>query len=578
VYFDRRLRGLAVSWGETYTCRRRMAVNRPLPTRLLLSAALCVAAAFVVFHFFGNATRGYIATRSLFVWWGSQWLDARSESQHAPLVLLVAGWLWWRNFRRARIQFAHGDGVVGRRDALVSAAILCVALALHALGYASQQTRLSIVALYVFLAGILRLLGGREALRAAYFPLAFALLASPLGFLDDLGFYLRLAVSATAESVARACGVPIVRNGTQLFSTDGQFQYDVAAACSGIRSLVALFALGLVIAYLNFRAWWSRAALALLTFPFAFIGNALRILAIVFVGEKWGHQVGACLHNDASGLLVFAIVLALLLGCVKLFRRRGRDDSTIVAAASENSSAAQPSPAGAASPWLVIAPVLATSVLVIWTARRLDTRPPVNTAGVVLAANAVDPAPLPEFLGTEWIGQRVDVTAVERETLPPDTGYSRRNYVSVQDRARQVFFSIVLSGKDRTSIHRPELCIAGQGWTVRARTTHEFFLADGSRVPATLLRLEREVTDRHGKPVTVKTLLAYWFASRASVVASHRGMLVRNAVDRVTRLRGDRWAYVVSQSLIFKDDEAAALAAMTEVTREVWPQVRAAPQ
>jgi hypothetical protein len=148
----------------------------------------------------------------------------------------------------------------------------------------------------------------------------------------------------------------------------------------------------------------------------------------------------------------------------------------------------------------------------------------------------------------------------------------------VQDRARQVFFSIVLSGKDRTSIHRPELCIAGQGWTVRARTTHEFFLADGSRVPATLLRLEREVTDRHGKPVTVKTLLAYWFASRASVVASHRGMLVRNAVDRVTRLRGDRWAYVVSQSLIFKEDEAAALAAMAEVTREVWPQVRAAPQ
>ncbi|MCA0367465.1 MAG: hypothetical protein LCH57_05305, partial [Proteobacteria bacterium] len=82
---------------------------------------------------------------------------------------------------------------------------------------------------------------------------------------------------------------------------------------------------------------------------------------------------------------------------------------------------------------------------------RLAQRPGGGEAGVRLAADGLNPVELPAFLGTEWIGQRVEVSPVEREILPPDTGYSRRWYANLADRRRDVFLSIVLSGRDRTS-------------------------------------------------------------------------------------------------------------------------------
>ena len=43
---------------------------------------------------------------------------------------------------------------------------------------------------------------------------------------------------------------------------------------------------------------------------------------------------------------------------------------------------------------------------------RLAARPPDVRAGVVLAADGVNPVELPAFIGTEWIGRRTEVTAV----------------------------------------------------------------------------------------------------------------------------------------------------------------------
>jgi len=58
-----------------------------------LPAAVCALAGFAVFQFWGNATRGYIATRSVFWWWGSQWFNPASETQHGIMILGIAAWL-----------------------------------------------------------------------------------------------------------------------------------------------------------------------------------------------------------------------------------------------------------------------------------------------------------------------------------------------------------------------------------------------------------------------------------------------------------------------------------------------------
>jgi EpsI family protein len=437
----------------------------------------------------------------------------------------------------------------------------------------------SIVALLIFTWGVLTLAGGRRWGRAAVFPLGFLLLAMPVNFLDTVGFNLRLAVSERSFGLAQALGVGLVRNGTQLVSSDGRFQYDVAAACSGVRSLVALLALALLLGYLGFRSWWARLILAVACLPYVVAGNIARVLFLVLVGEKFGAGAGSKLH-ESSGVVVFLVVLGLLLATAALLRRLGFAKAVVEGSASAEDSvggAAEAGDVGFAAvgrDWRTPLVVALMAILVAGAAAWLDTRQHESVAGVRLTEGGDAPAELPSFLGTEWAGREAAVSAVERELLPADTGYSRKNYVSVADLRRQVFVSVVLSGRDRTSIHRPEICLVGQGWTVSSRARQEFGVGEEA-VPATLLRIEHAAMDAKGAPVTVRSLLAYFFVSDSGVVPTHAGMQWQDVLSRLRHLRAERWAYIVVQSVVNDGDEAAALARMQQVVAGVWPGIRA---
>src|SRR6187402_3095625 len=69
---------------------------------------------------------------------------------------------------------------------------------------------------------------------------------------------------------------------------------------------------------------------------------------------------------------------------------------------------------------------------------------------------------LPTSLG-EWWGNRVEVTQHEKDVLGPGTDFSRVEYSN--GRGDRIQASVVLAGEDMmTSIHRPERCLAAQGW------------------------------------------------------------------------------------------------------------------
>jgi exosortase len=573
--------------GSVWAFNPRMS---PAPKFSLSAAgpvAVCALAAAVIFQFFGNATRGYIDTASVFVWWGTQWFDPASELEHGPLVLAVATWLFWRNLRRERVgaqaalESGNLDTVCGERAAKRWAClVMCSGLALHLASYAIQQTRVSIVALLIVAWGVLLFAGGRQWGRAALFPLGFLLLALPAGFLDALGvgFYLRLGVTESVHALAHAVGLDVIRNGTQLFAPDGQYQYDVAAACSGIRSLMAIVALAVLVAYLNFRSLWVRGVVVLASLPFVFLGNVTRVALVVFVGEWRGHNAGERLHAW-SGFVVFMVVLGLLLALVAVLRRWGAagvEEPVATGSVCAEEGGAKAGDSGfavARERWLIALVVVCVAGGVGWSAVRLERLPVGESVGVRLDVAGANPAELPEFLGAAWVGRETEVTAVERETLPPDTGYSRKNYVRLGRAQEQVFFSIVLSGRDRTSIHRPELCLIGQGWTVRASERRTLRVSDREEIAVSLLHIEREMVRADGGRVLVPALFAYWFAGHDALVATHREMLWQGAVDRVSRGQADRWAYVVAQTLA-DDGEDAAWARLAEVAGQVWTDVR----
>lgn len=559
-------------------------------------ALACAAGGAVLFQCFGNAVRGYVDTPSVFWWWVSQWLDPNAETQHGWLILAISGFLLWRNLRTEDSRPNPDVGPGGPSSVFrfpSSSAIIALlgGLALHALGFAVQQTRLSIVALLVFTRGVLALGGGPRWGRAAAFPLGFMVFAIPLNVLDSLGFWLRLGVIEASAGLARAAGIGVLTSGTQLLAPDGRYQYDVAAACSGVRSLMALAALALLVGYLTFRPAWLRGLMLFASLPFVYLGNVVRISAIIAAaqlgGQGWGERV-----HDWSGFVVFLIVLGGVLAVGSLLRRVGKkawlveEPATAATLAADPAGMAGPEPerpgnvrpaqGGSLSPAVVALAIVILTGLEAWALARLAARPPDVRAGVVLAPDGVNPVELPAFIGTEWIGRRTEVTAVEREILPPDTGFSRKLYVGVADQAVQVFLSIVLSGRDRTSIHRPELCLVGQGWTISGATSHDFRHPSrpGASFPATVLQVQREVVTPRGR-VQVPQLVAYWFVNRDTVVATHGERVVRDAWDRL-HLRTDRWAYVLVQADA-TDGAAVALARMQEVLDRTLPAFQPLP-
>jgi hypothetical protein len=338
---------------------------------------------------------------------------------------------------------------------------------------------------------------------------------------------------------------------------------------------MALAALTLLIGYLNFRGWGRRLGIWALCLPLTYLGNVVRIAAVVFAGQWFGQKAGERVHEWA-GFLVFVVVLGGVLLAAEAMRRwwpEGGElaQSSELRAESSELRAKRPKGSARRGGWhlavLVAAVAGAEMVFLGW----LAALPPRGGAGVMLAADGKNPVMLPTFIGTEWIGRGAEVTAVEREILPADTGYARKSYVAVADPAQRVFVSVVLSGRDRTSIHRPELCLVGQGWSIEGATRERFAYPGRAEAgfAGTVLRVKREVVTARGR-VAVPELVAYWFVDSERVVATNGGRFWRDAWNRLAHGRPDRWAYVLVQTGA-GDGESAAMMRMQAVLAGTLP-------
>ena len=271
-------------WTDTRECWER------LPNKGFFFALL--AAWLVLFQFWGNSILGYVHTSSLFGWLDEAYNSKMSveDAGHGDFIpFLVVGIFWWK-----------------RRDLLAlplqlwwpGILILAAALVLHIVGYAVQQPLLSVVALFAGIYGLMGLAWGSNWLRHGNYPFLLFVFSIPLSsHLNFILFPLRLLVTWLAEMVSHIIGIGVLRTGTQLMDPSGHFGYDVAAACSGMRSLIVIFLLATVYAFGTFPSPWKRIFLIATALPFAVLGNLLRLLCIIVAAEMGGQKWGDYVHE-----------------------------------------------------------------------------------------------------------------------------------------------------------------------------------------------------------------------------------------------------------------------------------------
>ncbi len=184
----------------------------------------------------------------------------------------------------------------------------------------------------------------------------------------------------------------------------------------------------------------------------------------------------------------------------------------------------------------------ALTLLALATATVLACRlsPPIRSgeeAGVIMT--------LPTRVG-QLLGHEDKPSDEELRRLPSDTEFAKRTYATAgaTDAERDLaHITIVLAGSERRSIHRPEVCLPGQGWTILSSVTRPVEIAPGKTLQVRDLTIEGHAeTNTNRQPIRAHYI--YWFVGTDTTTPSHIERTLLSTYDSIVRGINHRWAYV----------------------------------
>jgi len=355
---------------------------------------------------------------------------------HGFLVLAVAGWLAW-----SRLPLPAAKTPATRAAVLLAA----LAAGCYLSGRAGDVHFLGPVSLLVLLFALGLGTLGWPAMRALLAPYLFLYFAVPWPDLlvGYLSFPMQYAAASYAGMWGSLLGLPVVQRGVSLHV--GRVVFEVAAPCSGMRSLVALMALAALMAHLAEGPRGRRLVLFLLGAPVALVANAARILLILVIGANWGQRAAEGFFHGFSGMVLFLLAVGLLVLAGRMLGLR---------------QGALPMPrrvpalAGAASrPVWVPCVLLLIALGVAWIARW-------ERAPTLVFSCAGVPTTL-----AGWHAEAMpDLDEPTRKMLRPDAHLTRK-YCRGQEEA-QLF---AVFGHRKETFHAPDFCLLGGGYSTIAR-------------------------------------------------------------------------------------------------------------
>lgn len=170
-------------------------------------------------------------------------------------------------------------------------------------------------------AAVVTILGVRVSLVLAL-PITFAAFLVPFG--DEIIPPLQAVTAEIAIALTHASGVAATIEGIHIHTPAGLFI--VAEACSGVKFLVAMVALGVLVCFTGFTRWSHRVAFMAACVIVPVLANGVRAWATIYVAQYVGAERATGFDHIVYGWLFFAVVLALLLGGAWRFVDRAAHD------------------------------------------------------------------------------------------------------------------------------------------------------------------------------------------------------------------------------------------------------------
>ena len=232
---------------------------------------------------------------------GQDWFT-NPDAGHGLLLFPVAIWLAWKRGLVTDPKPQHALGVA----LLVGAVVLRYLSGLAAELFTMRMSLIgAAMGLVVYFYGVRQLLRWR-------LPTVLIILSVPLPavVMGSLALPLQLKASQWGAALLEMRHVP-VRLAGNVIQLPGRTLF-VTEACSGLRSLTALIALGLLVAGSWLRTPWSRVLLVLLAIPVAMALNAVRVFLTGFFTFYVDPRLAEGFMHYSEGWALFVVGFAIL--------------------------------------------------------------------------------------------------------------------------------------------------------------------------------------------------------------------------------------------------------------------------
>lgn len=223
------------------------------------------------------------------------------DYSHAYFILPASLFIVWFK-RRQLCKIALTPNHLGLLGILLG-------LFLFVFGWRHDYIFISTFSLIPLLAGITAYLYGSKMLKAVAFPLGYLLflVPPPVGILDAITLPMRHLASIGAVFILGCFHLPIERQGLLIYLN--RHEIFMAPACSGFRSLITFFALGLLYVYFIKTSKKKKWVFLISIIPLALVGNLVRVIMLCLITYLFGDEIGQGFLHQLSGILVFAVII-----------------------------------------------------------------------------------------------------------------------------------------------------------------------------------------------------------------------------------------------------------------------------
>jgi len=225
-----------------------------------------------------------------------QWWDDPNYS-HGFLIPLVSGFFVWKARKKL--------GTLPTQNSNWGLLVLVVGLGLYVVGTAAMEYFSVRFSMVVVVIGLVLYFGGKKFLKTLWFPLVFLAFMIPIPYVIyySVTFPMQLFSSKLACGFLQLSGLSVMRQGNVIHLPN--YSLEVIEACSGLRSLMTLSALGAAMAYMTQKSLVGGVIVFFSSIPIAIGANVFRLVITALGAFLISPKFAEGFLHEASGLVVF---------------------------------------------------------------------------------------------------------------------------------------------------------------------------------------------------------------------------------------------------------------------------------